>query len=310
MFFAADIGEEKMNRNLLLVISMAACLAATLLRKVLAAKYEDGGFARQMYNAITSVTAAALLLALADFSGVSRFTVLLGLSFGLVTALQQITMMQAVQTGSLSYTTVITSLSMLIPSLSGAIFWGETLSAVQIAGIVLMVGCLVLSVEVGGEAKKTSLQWLIYCGIAFICTGMIGVMQKWHQNSVYKDEGDIFLVIAFGVSFLFSAVGLIISTRVSWAARSTARNKKSILGWTPMVLMAVSGLCIAANNKLNLYLSGVFDSAVFFPIVNGGGLILTLLAAFIFFKEKLTRRQWIGLSCGVLATICLCDPFG
>ena len=78
---------------------------------------------------------------------------------------------------------------------------------------------------------------------------------------------------------------------------------------SPMLVMMVSGACVAVNNKLNLYLSGVMDSAVFFPIVNGGGLVLTTVAAFLLFKEKLTKKQWVGLIVGICAVVFLANPF-
>lgn len=73
--------------------------------------------------------------------------------------------------------------------------------------------------------------------------------------------------------------------------------------------MIVSGACVAVNNKFNLYLSGVMDSAVFFPVVNGGGLVLTTLAAVLLFKEKLSKKQWIGVVLGIASVVFLCDPF-
>jgi drug/metabolite transporter (DMT)-like permease len=85
--------------------------------------------------------------------------------------------------------------------------------------------------------------------------------------------------------------------------------KKKLLTTTPIIMMIVCGICIAVNNVLNLYLSGAMDSAVFFPIVNGGGLILTTLSALILFKEKLSVKRWIGIIFGIVAVILLCNPF-
>ena len=73
--------------------------------------------------------------------------------------------------------------------------------------------------------------------------------------------------------------------------------------------MIASGACVAVNNKFNLYLSGVMDSAVFFHIVNGGGLVLTTLAAVLLFKEKLSTKQWIGVVLGIASVVFLCNPF-
>ena len=76
-----------------------------------------------------------------------------------------------------------------------------------------------------------------------------------------------------------------------------------------LAIMIVSGVCVAVNNKFNLYLSGVMDSAVFFPIVNGGGLVLATLSAVILFKEKLSTKQWIGVILGITSVVFLCNPF-
>ena len=74
-------------------------------------------------------------------------------------------------------------------------------------------------------------------------------------------------------------------------------------------IMVAGGVCVAVNNKLNLYLSGVMDSAVFFPIVNGGGLVLATLAAVLLFREKLSKKQWIGVAFGIASVVFLCNPF-
>ena len=54
---------------------------------------------------------------------------------------------------------------------------------------------------------------------------------------------------------------------------------------------------------------GGMDSAVFFPIVNGGGLVLSTLAAVLIFKEKLNKKQWIGITLGICSVVFLCNPF-
>lgn len=300
-----------MNNALLLIISVFANLCSSVIRKFVTNRYESNAAARQLYAMVTSAVSALVLLALADSLKVSPFTVILALFFGIVTATQAIFNLQALECGPFSYTTVIISLSMLIPTLSGAIFWNESIALIQIVGIVLMVGCFVFSVNTGGEQKKASFKWLVYCAVAFICTGLIGIMQKVHQSSAYKDELDAFLIIAFAFSCVYSTVRWIILTVKNGSIRfPVEEGKKTVLHWKPLLMIAFAGCCVAANNKLNLFLSGVMDSAVFFPVVNGAGLILASLAAFLLFRERLTKRQWIGLVLGIAAVLCLCNPFG
>ena len=80
----------------------------------------------------------------------------------------------------------------------------------------------------------------------------------------------------------------------------------AVLYMLPLALFIAGGVGVALNNQINLYLSGVVASAVFFPIVNGGGLILITAASVVLFREKLTIRQWIGLALGIAATLLLC----
>ena len=73
-----------------------------------------------------------------------------------------------------------------------------------------------------------------------------------------------------------------------------------------MLVIIFRGICTAANHKLNLFLSGVMDSAVFFPLVNGGGLVLVTLSALIIFRERLSVKQWISVALGIASVLCLC----
>ena len=76
-----------------------------------------------------------------------------------------------------------------------------------------------------------------------------------------------------------------------------------------VALVGVGGISGALCNQWNLYLSGVMDSAVFFPLFNGGGLVLTTLIAVVLFKEKLSKLQWLGVAFGIASVIFLCNPF-
>ena len=306
-----------MNIVISLIISMAANWLGGVVRKYFTNRFSGKAATRHIYNAVVSFVSAVVLFLWGGFGTASLFTILLGTVFGIVTALQQIANLKAIETGPWAYTTVITALSMLIPTLSGVLIWHEQIRALQIIGILFMVVCLILSVDAGGdtEKRKTTFRWLLFCGAAFLCTGSIGVMQKWHQSSDFKSELNAFLIIAFAISFLYSAVmALILRMKkeapadVSDMGGVPAENKKSAWGaiLLPLLIMVVGGICVSLNNKLNLYLSGVMPSAVFFPLVNGGGLILTTISAFLLFRERLSLRQWIGLGAGFIAVLLLC----
>ncbi len=97
------------------------------------------------------------------------------------------------------------------------------------------------------------------------------------------------LFIAFIFSTLFSVALYILSLKKDPPIVSkTDRVKARRIVITLAIMLTLVGIAIALNNIINLYLVGVMDSAVFFPIINGGHLILSTLAGLILFKEKLT----------------------
>lgn len=287
-----------------LIFALAAALISELVKKCFSMKFANGAFERHVYNAVTSVTILIVLFLWGGMGKTSLFTVVLGSVFGVVNALVQIMMFKAMELGPWSYTYVIASLSTLISALSGVMFFGEHLSLAQVLGIIMMCMCLVLSVEPDTENKQGSLRWFLYSMATFFLWGAVGVMQKFHQVSQYKEELNAFLIIAFTVCFVFSAAAAVIVRK-----KETYRKKTELTKAIWIAVMVIGGISYGVGSKLNLYLAGTMDSAVFFPIINGGTLILVVLTAFAIFKERPTGKQWIGILVGILSVIFLCDPF-
>lgn len=168
--------EEDMSIPTKLILSLAAALGGGITKKY----YTDqestklsGGF---WFNAVSCLTAAVVLLCWGGFGSASAFTVLLGVVFGAITALQGITNIAALQVGPMSYTSVIISFSTLISALSGVLFFDESLGWAQIVGIVLMLVSFILAAKSDSGEKKANVKWLFLCLIAFVATGGIGVM--------------------------------------------------------------------------------------------------------------------------------------
>ena len=291
-----------MSDTVLLILSMGAALAGSVVRKIYTNKTVGSIRWIYIFNIVCSLLPCGILLAWGGMGSVSLFTVLLGSLFGIVTVAQTVFNLKALEAGPMSYTTVICSFSTIISALSGAVFFEESLGASHIIGMIMMIGSFLMAVNKQPGQKTASIRWLVYCIITFVCTGGIGIMQKVHQSSVYKEELNGFLIIAFAVSAIASIPLLL----------TAPKGQKTVDSGTMWLLagcLVLGGISIALNNKWNLYLSGVMDSAVFFPIVNGGGLVLNALAAVAVFREKPTKLQWLGILLGIASVIFLCDPF-
>ena len=259
------------------------------------------------FNCFSSLLSAATLAVIALVSGKlcapSAYTLAMSAAFGLATALCAILHMRALESGPLSYTSVICSCSMVIPALSGLVFFGERVTVLQYAGMALMVVSFACAVDRHSGENGMTIKWMLLCLGSFMFSGGVGVMQKVHQSSAHRDELGIFLVCAFVVSAIFSAAA-------SLYCRKIKRRRITVLSGARFrkfaAVGAVSGVGIALCNQINMYLAGVMDAIIFYPVVNGAGMLLTTAAGLILWKEKLSSKQWIGLVTGAAAIFLLC----
>lgn len=299
---------SKISPLLLLTISILVNLFSGTMSNMYSKNYISNIMDRFLYCIIVKSFAAIMLFVLAGFAiKCSAYTVILAVCFGSVTMIQTLSNLSALSIGPWSYTAVINSFSTVITALSGYLFWQEKLSATKIIGILLMVGCLCLANAKDKTKKKASLKWLLFTLLTSLSTASVGLLQKVHQKSAYKHELSQFLIIAFISAVLLSTVAYFISGRVKTVENANGGLKEKILNKKTLFIgMAVSGICVALNNEFNLYLAGTMDSAVFFPMVNGGGLILSVLMSVLMFREKLSWKQSIGVLLGIIATLLLC----
>ena len=293
---------------ILLIVSMAACLLGGIVNKSYSRKTDGNLTALFLFNAGGMGVAACVLFFWGGMGSVSLFTLLTGIAFGLIIMLQSVVFLKALQLGDLSLTNMFAAFSTVLSAISGALFFGESLLPIHIGGIALMLISCALIVGRDGEKKGASLRWLLLCIVVFFTTGGIGIMQKLHQSSAYKEELNAFLVLAFAIGGLVS-LALFLIMRKKNGAFIPAGDKKKFIPFLICWMLLIGG-SVATNHKLNLFLCGTMDSAVFFPIVNGGGLMLACLAGWLIFKEKLSKKQWLGVALGIAAVILLCNPFG
>ncbi len=277
--------------GILLVVSLIFNVAMTVTKKLYNRTAPAGRESNWFYN--TCMSAACLLFilifsidptasepfgAITDFSFVSAG---LGILFGVLVLAQSYTYMWALEIGPFSYTSVIVSLASLIAALSG-LWFGESIDLFQYFGMGIMVLCIIFSTDKNNGSRKSSIKWLAIALVSCLTNGFVGVMQKIHQSTEYKGQSTAFLVSAF----VFMTI---VSSLIWLYERKKAGEKRFNPDAKQITFALVSGATFAVPHVANLYLAGAMPSAVFFPIVNTGGLILTILAATLLFKEKVTR---------------------
>lgn len=236
---------------------------------------------------------ALFLVNLFSFDGVSSFTIFLALIYGSMLLCAQWFYTLALSQGKTAICVTIYSFGFIIPTLSGVIFWQESITIFCILGILTIIPVLIIS----GTGKKqqkevSSKKYLIPLIIALVCSGGLGIIQKIQQKSSYASQTSTFILIAFLFSFVVSLLFFLFGK--AGERKITHKNARSCI---------IVGLTFSVCNLLNTHLAGALDSAVFFPAINIGSILLSVVLGLIIYKEKLTKRDVIVLALGALAIL-------
>lgn len=248
-----------------------------------------------LFNAVCGVGAIMFFLCTGCDFGISMFSMFCALAFAAVTASAQYFSLMSMTVGSMSLGVLFTYLGMLIPTLFGIIVYKQPITVLQIIGLVLMIATLFLGTGIK-KGERINIKWLVYAFSSMVMWGMVGVIQQIHQNSEYSGEMNTFLLW----SFVFMTVIFVLIYYIMPHSKRNYRLKSKAT-----ILSLISGSIIGAVNLINLYLSGNMPSIIVFPILNGGVIVLSGIAALIIYKEKLTVQQYLSIGIGIIATCIL-----
>lgn len=253
-----------------------------------------------LFNAVLSFGAVIFFMFTGNVYTLSAFSLVMALVFAVVTIFAQVFLSLAMGCGPMSFSVLFTYLgSMIIPTIYAMLFLGQLPGVTQWIGFGLMLVSITLSVDLKKKGENAmSVKWLLLTFGGFVMWGLVGVCQQIHQNSQYKGEINAFLFYSFIMMTVLLWLFFLVCKKRGAEQNYFVKSKAS-------VLIILSGIGNGAINLINLYLAGVMPGIIFFPIVSGGVIILSGLAAIIVFKEWLDKKQVVAVVAGVLSVILL-----
>ena len=291
-----------MEYYVLLAVSVVLAVLKSTVYNAYAKRTKPTLLATFGFNAMTYGVAAVISLSVLIFSDkmLSVPTVLCAILYAVIVFSLQTVSITAMKVGAMSLTAISVMYGMIIPALAGPIFWKEPFGMLQAAGILMMSASLWLLRERSGQRQGgASKKWIVLAAIAFVLSGMAGVMEKIHQSTEAKDEKAMFVFVACLCMLSFSVVATLLSHR----KEGRAVNKEALL-----VLGAFSGMIVGFYSIVNLTLAGALDSMIYYPVANGGAMLLTVVVSFAVFKERLTPYKIVGAVVGLCGIVCLSIP--
>ena len=200
----------------------------------------------------------------------------------------------AIGAGPLSISSLMISYSLMIPTFYGILFLKEPIGIFFLIGLCLLAISLFL-VNKKNDKSPVTFKWTVFVFLSFVGNGLCSTFQKMQQarfGGAYKNE---FMILSLAiVSVVLFIAALIVG---KGDIKENLRHAR--------VLAPVSGVMNGLTNMLVMLLSGLMAVSVMFPLISAGGIIVTYIVSKFFYKEALTKTQFIGFLIGIASIVFL-----
>jgi drug/metabolite transporter (DMT)-like permease len=209
-----------------------------------------------------------------------------GIVVGIGSAWGNIIWMKAIEYGPTSLTSLLTNLNIVIVMMLAMIWYEETLSSYQIVGVLLLlIGIAFITIRPNESIDIRARRWYFFMLIAIVLFTFRNGGLKVTSEAAMSNSTVLF--IAYFLSMLWFSVTLI-KRNDKRDDKHTERSKSGLI-WG-----LFAGICSYGGLQLYALALEQGPANIIAPIFAANSLVIALGAVF-FFKEKLTRLQWIAI---------------
>jgi len=211
---------------------------------------------------------------------------------GFATGASWICYYKALSMGDINKVVPIDKSSTILTVLLAIICFGETsnLAVKLIATAILALGIFLMVEKKKNTAQARGLSWMIYAILAAVFAALTSILAKVGISGVESNLGTairtaVVLVLSWGIVF----------TRKKHTGLRTIDKRE-------LIFICLSGIATGASWLCYYYAIGHGDVSVVVPI-DKLSILVTVAFSFIVFKEKLSKKAFLGLCLMVVGTI-------
>ena len=143
----------------LIITSVSAAVLQNCLTNKVCKKNLDTNSKINLFNIFVYLACTVTFGILLIGNKLSLFTVLFGAFYGIIAALGQFYKVHSLQIGPMNITLLITTSSMIIPTMSG-VFFGEKFSLLKLCAVFVLLFFIYLSLQKGNDTKFNK-KWIV-----------------------------------------------------------------------------------------------------------------------------------------------------
>ena len=232
----------------------------------------------------------------------SAATWIFGLCNAVLLFLYNTSLIGASTRGSYAFLNIVSMFgSTILPIIAAVFLWGDSLTGMQIFGILLMLFSFVVINIKGISFKGTEGAYYLFCLLLFLSNGLFSTILD-AQSRVTEAAGSMERGEMIMITYLCSTV-------ISLGYIGITERKESLkvfrIGWKALVFALSSGAVAVAAVNLLMHLLTRIESSILYPVNNGAILVLSVILAAIGLREKLKKHQIIGIVLSVISIILL-----
>lgn len=269
-------------------------------------RYPNTVYAQSVMIFVSLSVVAAIMAAMGGAQPLTPRGYLLALAFGVAFVVTLAGMTIAMNSGHMGITLLIQNSSLLIPTVFGVLVWHEKLTPLKVLGIALILALLGLSagdgVAAGNVKNWNRKRWILVTAVAFLGDGVLSILQGMMARECATTSSVDF-------TFWTSVFSVAVCALLIAFYRLRGQRERMIVGRRE--LAAFSGLCAgvglgtAGGNCFSILAPTQLPGVVFFPLRQGGLVLVMWVVGVLLYREKINRRGILMLAVGLLGLVLL-----
>ena len=216
------------------------------------------------------------------------FTIGLGIGTGALYLAGLLLVQLNIQKNGVVMAALFQKLGLVVQLLLSIVFFKERPELLQLVGVII---CLAAIVLINFEKEQTAIHFKLGLLLILLVSGLCDGMSKIHEELGNPMLSEHFLFYTFGVALILCVVLILL--------------RKERMGWKDVGFGILLGVPNYFSARFLLKALNDLAAVVVFPTFSVSTVVVITLTGLLIFREKLSKKQWIGMGMILIALILL-----